>query len=179
MYKKIPQNIQSILDDLHCPILLNRHLILVYNLGLDLTEKIIFEFPTLRLLTDEIVFGTATHDIGKIIEKNELREKGKQHEQTGYKILMDYGIKENLARFTITHGDWENENLAIEDLIVTLADKIWKGQRIDKLEEKVIAEISKLTNIDYWTVYLKIDNIISQIINGSDKRLNWQNNFEI
>lgn len=94
-------------------------------------------------------------------------------------MLVDYGIKENLARFTITHSNWENENLKIEDLIVSLADKIWKGQRIDNLEEKVIAKISLFTNIDYWTVYLKIDNIISQIINGSDKRLNWQSNFEI
>lgn len=97
----------------------------------------------------------------------------------GYKILIDYGIKENLARFTITHGNWKNENLKIENLIVSLADKIWKRQRIDKLEEKVIAEISILTNIYYWTVYLKIDNIIPQIINDSDERLNWKSNVEI
>ncbi len=177
-FEKLPPNIQIILDNLHCPILLNRHLILVYNVSKVLTKKILYEFPNLRLNEDEILFGAATHDIGKIIEKKELREKGNIHEETGYKILIDYGINENLARFTITHGSWENENLRIEDLIVSLADKIWKGQRIDKLEEKLIKEISTLINLDYWDTYLKLDSIISEIIIGADKRLNWQSNFE-
>lgn len=174
--KDLPSDIQRMLDDLKCPTLLIRHLILVYNVGLLLTKKIKLEFPNLRLLEQEIIFGTATHDIGKIRVKKELSEKGNQHEQVGYEILIAYGIEGNLARFTKTHGNWEQENLKMEDLIVSLADKIWKGKRIDKLEERIIKEISIHTNSDYWTVYSKMDRIISEICLGADERLNWQNN---
>ncbi len=172
--KDLPSDIQRILDDLHCPALLVRHLILVYNVGLLLTKKIQLEFPNVTLLEEEIVFGTATHDIGKISFKKELSEKGKQHEQAGFETLIAYGINEKMARFTKTHGNWEQENIKIEDLIVALADKIWKGKRIDSLEEKLIKEISTGINSEYWTVYSKMDSIISEICLGADARLNWQ-----
>ena len=174
-YKEIPDNILKILNDCNCPGLLIRHLILVYNTGMVLTEKIKYEFPDLKILDNEIQFGLATHDIGKSIKKNELKESGKEHEQIGYELLIDYGVNKNLARFTITHSDWKSENINIEDLIVSLSDKIWKGQRIDELEEELIRRISISQNIDYWVVYSKLDCIISEIIIGADERLNWQN----
>lgn len=173
-YEKLSPAIQSLLDELDCPGLLQRHLILVYNTASDLTQKMKLEFPAFNLLEDEIAFGAATHDIGKIIEKAELSEKGNRHEQMGYNILINYGIADNLARFTKTHGDWKNDQVKTEDLIVSLADKIWKGQRIDALEERLIAAISTAINEDYWTVYSKMDRIITEISAGADIRLDWQ-----
>lgn len=175
VFERLPPKILSVLQNLQCPNLLERHLTLVFNVSRDLVKKLTLAFSDLNINEYEVFFGAGTHDIGKIIERNELYEKGKKHEETGYKILVDYGIEENLSRFTKTHGDWLSENLKIEDLIVSLADKIWKGQRIDDLEEKLVHKISIAQNIDYWIVYSALDVIISEIVIGADVRLNWQN----
>lgn len=173
--KPLPFKVQQLLNVLNCPIHLYRHLLLVYNVGLNLSEQIQKEFPLLKLSNEEIEFGTSTHDIGKIIVINELYEKGKRHEEIGFKLLIESGIEENLARFTLSHGNWENYS-KMEDLIVALSDKLWKGHRIETLEDKLISEVSKLINEDFWSVFLKMDTIFSKIIIGADQRIAWQKN---
>lgn len=172
--KDLPKEILKILNENDAPALLKRHLILVYNVGITIIEKLTLTWPNLPINKKEILFGTATHDIGKIIEIQELNFPGKKHEIAGYKFLINKNISENFARFAKTHGDWKTENLKIEDLIVILSDKIWKGNRINELEERITTEIAKILNIDYWDVYVKLDTIISNIILGAGARLSWQ-----
>ena len=172
--KELPKDIQDLLVQNAAPMLLERHLTIVYNVGIELTIKLMQAWPNLNVVREEILFGTATHDIGKMFETNELGHSGNLHEQVGYEFLVRQGIPENLARFAKTHGDWRDENLKVEDLIVSLADKIWKGKRIDELEERLATMISKDLDLDYWDVTMKLDSIISRIIIGADKRLNWQ-----
>jgi hypothetical protein len=176
--KELPKYILNILGENHAPLLLQRHLTLVYNVGIDITDKLTQAWPNLEIIEEEILFGTSSHDIGKIFEVKELHQTGNKHEITGYEFLIGIGISENLARFTKTHGNWTDESIKIEDLIVTHADKIWKGKRIDELEERLSVIISKNITADYWDVYTKLDAIISDIIVGADIRLNWQNNLE-
>lgn len=172
--KELPKHIQNILTDNHAPPILQRHLTIVYNVALDITLQLTQTWSNLEIIEEEVLFGAASHDIGKIFEPKELQEKGNKHESIGYEFLIEMGISENLARFTKTHGNWTDKNLRIEDLIVTLADKIWKGKRINELEERLSEIISKNTTADYWSVYTKLDTIISEIIIGADNRLNWQ-----
>jgi hypothetical protein len=176
--KELPKDVLEILNQRQAPILLKKHLTLVYNVCIDIIDKLALTWPNLQIIKKEILFGAATHDIGKIFETKELYQAGNRHEIVGYEFLISKEISENLARFTKTHGNWTDENLRIEDLIVTLADKIWKGKRIDELEERISKIISNNINADYWDVYTKLDAIISHISVGADNRLNWQNNIE-
>ncbi len=172
--KELPVDILNLLEKNNAPVLLTRHLTLVYNTGIELTERLMLTWPSLLLNRTEILFGAATHDIGKSIVVNELHEKGNKHELIGYQLLIDNDINENLARFAKTHASWNDGKLKIEDLIVSVADKIWKGKRVNELEERLSKEISEILNADYWDVYMKLDVILSEIAIGADERLNWQ-----
>lgn len=176
LLEKISQESQNLDKNVNL-LLLKRHLKLVYNVGLEIVKEISNYWTNLKLLEEEISFGTATHDIGKAMETNELYGIGDNHERVGYNFLLENGINENFARFAKTHSNWTLENLKIEDLIVILADKIWKGKRIDELEERLTEEIATITNTSYWDVNVKLDAIISKIVMGADNRLNWQNEF--
>jgi uncharacterized protein YutD len=175
IFKSLPPKALHILSTHNASHLLIRHHILVYNIGIQIIENLQKTWPKLSLNTEEIQFGTAIHDIGKAIETTELYQKGNKHENIGYQILLNEGISDQLSRFAKTHGNWENKNLELEDLIVALSDKIWKGKRINELEERISEEISKKINSEYWDVYLKLDAIFSRISIGADERLNWQN----
>lgn len=176
--KELPNDILKLLDQYEASVLLKRHLTLVYNTGIEIMAKLSETWPDLKILEKEVLFGLATHDIGKVIEDKELYHNGNLHETTGYELLINNGISENLARFTKTHGSWLHKDLNIEDLIVTLADIIWSGKRIDELEERLSKEISKIIDADYWEVNMKLDTIISDISIGADERLSWQNKLE-
>jgi hypothetical protein len=173
--KEIPANILELLDKCNCSNLLKKHLTLVYRTSIDLIRELTLTFPDLKLIREEIVFGAATHDIGKSVQMNELHEKGNAHELEGYRLLLKMGISENMARFAKTHSDWEDESLKIEDLIVTLADKTWKGVRIHELEEIVSKKICTESGGEFWDVFMKLDEILSKLVIGSDQRINWQN----
>jgi hypothetical protein len=44
--------------------------------------------------------------------------------------VLDRGIDPAMARFARTHADWNGPGVAIEDLVMSLADKIWKAKRL-------------------------------------------------
>lgn len=172
--KHLPVEVVNLLDKYQAPVVLIRHLTLVYNTSIEICTQLLRTWTDLSLHKEEILWGAATHDIGKVIETEELYQKGNKHEQVGYELLLKNAISENLARFAKTHGNWVDSTLTIEDLIVSLADKIWKGKREEGLEESVIKAISIQIDKDYWAVYPKFDIIISKIALGADERLRWQ-----
>ena len=83
-----------------------------------------------------------------------------------------------LARFTRTHGVWSSEALALEDLLVALADAIWKGQRLEELESQVVAQIAKYTETAPWETFSKLDDVLDPIASRGDERLAWQGRRE-
>lgn len=172
----LPENISSLLDELDAPHNLRRHLTIVHSTASDLLLKIKNNIPECNFNGRLILFGAGTHDIGKIQFRSELREKGNLHETAGYKILLEHGFSEKQSRFAKTHGNWRAENLTIEDLLVTLSDKIWKGKRIIELEEQICQMISKQAKIDYWTIYLKFNSILENLALDADKKIIWQGN---
>ena len=171
---RFPVDILRMLDMNDAPERLKNHLVLVHHTAMLVTDRLKHHFPQLVLSEDEISFGAATHDIGKIVVRDELYRKGKEHEPAGFGFLLQNGISEDQARFTKTHGNWTDDHLMAEDLIVSLADNIWKGKRINELEELLAGKISEALHSDYWMVYLKLDALISQVIIGSDDRLSRQ-----
>jgi len=82
------------------------HLTLVHDVADRLISSLHNAFPNLEMDTDSILFGAATHDIGKAIHREELTAPGKLHELRGVDLLRELGISEHRARFALTHGNW-------------------------------------------------------------------------
>jgi putative nucleotidyltransferase with HDIG domain len=171
---ELSKEVKDVLKQLDAPQRLIKHLIIVNSTAYYLVEQLKAEWPNLTLNKQEILFGASTHDIGKVIITDELYKTGKNHESEGFKILKKLGYNDKESRFTITHGNWKNSNLQLEDLIVCLSDKIWKGKRLTELEEKVTKEISESTKTDLWDVSMRLDTILEKITIGSDDRIAWQ-----
>ncbi|MGA9670390.1 MAG: HD domain-containing protein, partial [Terracidiphilus sp.] len=70
------------------------HLILVHDAAATLVEKIAQAFPNLQLDRDLILFGAATHDLGKTTVREELSRSGKQHQSLGVDLLKSLGVSE-------------------------------------------------------------------------------------
>ena len=172
--RDFPKELTELLEILNAPERLKRHLSIVHATAFEILEQLKVEWPTLEMNQELILFGAATHDIGKTEITDELFKSGKRHELAGMTILLNHGFTKEQSRFALTHGTWQDENLKIEDLLVALSDKIWKGSRIDDLEKLVGQKLSYFLNCDYWDVYGKLDSILSQIALGADEKLNWQ-----
>ncbi len=171
----LPNRIVELLEELNSSERLKRHLQIVYSTATELIKQIKQEWETIDFNENLILLGASTHDIGKSEITRELYERGKEHELKGKYILQKHGFKKEEARFAFTHGNWQEEGLTIEDLIVSLSDKIWKGKRIEELEEKVAKVISDNLKIDYWEVYVKLDEILANLSSKSDELILWQN----
>lgn len=163
-----------LLTNLNAPKCLKNHLQIVHKTAEKLLNEFQNNWQNLQLDKEAILFGAATHDIGKAVITEELYDKGKQHEQVGYELLLKNGYSERLARFAKTHGNWQNDEVEIEDLIVSLADKIWKSKRVDDLEERLCSKIAKQLQLDFWKIYQEFDVILSKIALSADKNLNNQ-----
>lgn len=60
---------------------------------------------------------------------------------------------------------------SLEELIVALADKLWKGKREIDLEKIVIERISKLINRDFWELFIELDSHFEIIASLGEERL--------
>ena len=117
------------------------------------------------------VLGAALHDAGKIAHPSEMTAPGHRHELAGEQLLRSHGLSANVARFCVTHAAWDDDDRALEDLLVALADKLWKGKREDALERRVVDLIARLTNKHAWQVFETFDVICEEIAAGGPDRL--------
>ena len=124
-------------------------------------------------------YGAATHDIGKVMHPNELTETGSAHEPAGRDLLLARQVPERLARFAGTHGTWSEPDRTIEDLLVSTADKIWKGQRITDLEDRLGEHLATATGLPRWQAYVTLDDILDDLAADADHRLAFQNTYPV
>ena len=121
---------------------LTAHLAHVHDVACELIDHIVIVWPSLRFDADAVRIGAATHDAGKLICRDELREPGTQHEAVGEELLMAQGLPPNWARFARTHArSWAQPDAQLEDWLVATADVIWKGERHRMVEDRIIDEI--------------------------------------
>ena len=121
----LSKEVAELLEILNSPERLKRHLSIVHTTAFDILTRLKVEWPNLKMNQELILLGAATHDIGKTEITDELFEGGKRHELTGMTILLNHGFTDEQSRFALTHGNWQDESLNIEDLLVALSDKIW------------------------------------------------------
>lgn len=168
----------EIFERLKMPPRLLAHLTLVHDAEKRLLKEMEGAFPKVKIDKELALFGAATHDIGKCVYKKELTQLGREHEAQGQKLLLSLGASAQMAAFAKNHSSW-SERSTIELLLVSLADKIWKGSRVAELEDLVAAKISQASALEKWEAYLLLDDIIQKIASDADKRLAWQNQFEV
>jgi hypothetical protein len=179
-YKPLPLEAAALCETTSAPPRLVAHLTLVHDVASTLIDRLAISFPELRMDKETILFGAATHDLGKTAFKEELSQPGHLHETAGMRLLMSNGVPEARARFAFTHSNWQSLNpLQLEDLLVALADKCWKGKRDNELEAAIVTLIAKELNVEAWVCYSALDEILQEIASKADARLAWQMNFPV
>ncbi|MGD1914180.1 MAG: HD domain-containing protein [Rivularia sp. (in: cyanobacteria)] len=157
------------LKQLGAPSRLIRHVSLVGEAA----DLLIQKFNQMNVDFDEkfVRLGVIFHDTGKIIHPQEFIYQGNQHEADGEKLLISKGVNPQLARCCLSHARWKTMECSIEELIIALADKLWKGKREVDLETAVIERISKLTNQDFWQLFIELDSCFENIASEGEERL--------
>jgi hypothetical protein len=88
-------------------------------------------------------------------------------------------VPPRLARFAGTHGSWTAPGTALDDHLVSLADKVWKGKRVPDLEDLVIARLAAACGIERWAAFAGLDDILDVIATGADERLAYQSRHPV
>jgi hypothetical protein len=125
----------------------------------------------LRVDRDVVSIAAALHDAGKTLHPREMREPGHAHEAAGERLLLDAGMDERIARVAVTHASWSEPRAELEDRLVALADKLWKGKRDEGLEATLLDEIAARTGQDRWTVFDAFDSLCEEVANEGPDRL--------
>lgn len=114
--------------------------------------------------------GCILHDVGKILHPVELEIEGNQHTTAGQQLLLQNGVSPEIAAICVSHHDWQARDCSLEECLVALADKLWKGSRKQELETAVIQRISEKTGRDFWEIFIELDSGFETIaINGLSK----------
>jgi hypothetical protein len=173
--RPLPEPAAELLRELNAPPRLGAHLRAVHDVAWSLTDLLGRRRPALAFDTTAVLFGAATHDIGKILHVEELSAPGQKHEEAGRDLLLRYGVPAPLARFAGSHGSWDAPGVTLDDLLVSLADKVWKGARVQDLEERV----GTLLGGAPWVAFLELDDILQELAAGADERLAFQAAYPI
>lgn len=170
--RPLPNEAVELLKAVDAPPRLVAHLRLVHDAAGTILQKLRERWPSLPIDPHAVLFGAATHHIGKARCLAELTAAGHRHEHLGEQLLLEAGIVPERARFARTHSQWEGGDL--EDLLVALADKVWKGKRDEKLEQRIVERIADVVNEPAWQVFLALDGWLTDIGTNADARLRWQ-----
>jgi hypothetical protein len=179
-YLQLPEDAQALLRQANSPPRLVAHLVLVHDVATGLVGELGRTFPELNFDKESVLFGAATHDIGKATHRNELKGPGKLHEEFGRELLIRLGVPESRARFALTHGNCLTApDIRIEDMLVALADHTWKGKRCGELESVLAGAIAHQTGTPEWECFASLDEIAQRLSNGADERLAWMSQFPV
>ncbi len=125
----------------------------------------------IALDADLVRVGIALHDVGKTLHPGELDGPGERHEADGERLLLERGVDPVTARVCRSHAQWASMECSLEELLVALADKLWKGVRARRLEEVVIDAIAARLGQTRWDVFVELDDGFEAIASGGDERL--------
>ena len=162
-----------LLEELGAPLHLRRHATLVHEAAVELLKALHRELPgSLRDLEEDLVCaGAILHDVGKILHPEELHQPGHAHEEAGLLMLQTRGVAPALARICVSHAQWAAVPCSREELLVALSDKLWKGKRVEALEEIVSRTLALASGKDFWEVHPSLLDVCDQIAAEGDARL--------
>ncbi|WP_444906026.1 hypothetical protein ACJJIR_15500 [Microbulbifer sp. SSSA008] len=103
----------------------------------------------------------ALHDIGKIIHTHDMT--GSEHEPDGENLLLEKGTSPRLARCCMPFPRWQEMVSSLEELLIALLGKLWKGNRVEDLEILNIDHIAQQQSVDRWHMYEPLDSLLESI----------------
>ncbi len=164
-----PGEARALLAELGAPERLVRHGALV----LEAAEELLNQVRTLAVVVDESLVraGAMLHDSGKTLFPGELGASGSEHEEAGYALLRERGVDPAVARCCVSHAKWASMSCSVEELLVALADALWKGVRRADLELRVVTELAWRRGVDPWSVFVELDSCFERIADGGQERL--------
>ncbi len=173
--RPLPDEVAHLLDALDAPPRLRAHLTLVHDVARTLMTQMDRTWPDLDYDHHAVALGAAIHDVGKVLYPDELSQPGHAHEAAGEALLIESGFPREMARFARTHRQWQAETTPpLEDLLVAVADALWRGNRELELEDALCQRIAAQTGEARWQAFARLDGIADEIAAGADARLNWQ-----
>lgn len=173
----LPRAADDLLRSLDAPPRLAAHLRAVHDAARDLLGWLETRHPAVAVDHEAVLFGAATHDIGKCAHPAELAGPGSAHEIEGHRLLLAHGVPERLARFARTHASWADAGTTLEDHLVSLADKVWKAKRVPDLEQLIVDRLAGAA--PGWEVFMELDDLLTGIADRADSRLAFQNAYPI
>lgn len=173
--RQLPDEVAHLLDTVGTPQRLIAHLTLVHDVACALIAQMGMSWPELDYERQAVALGAAVHDIGKVAYPEELSRPGHAHEAAGEALLVEHGFPREIARFARTHAQWQTEDMPLlEDLLVALADALWRGKRDAELEGAFCQRVAALTGEAHWQIFARLDDIATEIAARADARLAWQ-----
>jgi len=159
----------QLLARLGAPPRLLRHVALVGEAG----ERLLELAGGLHLPIDAttVRVGIVLHDAGKILASAELDAPGGEHEPLGEGLLLEHGVSPGLARICVSHARWAEMPVSLEELLVALSDKLWKGVRNAQLEERFINETAQAMDRDRWDLFVQLDSLFEEVAADGPARL--------
>ncbi|GAA3959595.1 HD domain-containing protein [Actinomadura viridis] len=174
-FRALPGPAVTLLEAVEAPPRLAAHLRAVHDVACELVAWVAGRYPGAGADARAVAFGAAIHDIGKALHPGELSGPGAEHEPAGYELLLSYGVEERMARFARTHAAWAGgDGIGIDDLLVSLADKVWKGKRVPELERLVVDRLAVASGQEPWEAFLALDDVLGRIAEDADRRLAFQ-----
>lgn len=124
-----------------------------------------------RVDTELVRIGVVLHDAGKTVHPAELDRPGAAHEPAGEALLLSHGVTADVARVCVSHARWHEMTVSLEELLVALSDKLWKGVRKSDLEEQVIDRVANALGKSRWDLFIQLDSCFERIAAGGATRL--------
>ncbi|MFE4968930.1 HD domain-containing protein [Streptomyces sp. NPDC056660] len=177
--RPLPLVVAELLRSLSAPPRLAAHLRAVHDVAVQLVEWVQDRYPDLAVDRDGVLFGAATHDVGKVVHPEELTGPGSAHEEAGRDLLLSRGFPPALARFAATHASWDAPDVTMEDLLVSAADKVWKDKRVSDLEDRLVRALAGATQREPWEEYLALDDLLTRLGADAAPRLAFQSAFPV
>ena len=149
------------------------HLLRHVELVGEAADLLLSELRAARISVSEdfVRVGVVLHDVGKIHHPQEMSQPGSLHEPEGEKMLLEAGAPPDVARVCLSHARWGSMECSLEELLIALSDKLWKGVRRADLEEAVIRNSGERSGRDYWDLFVSMDSCFERIADEGAARL--------
>ena len=159
----------DLLLDVGAPPRLRRHAGLVGEAA----DALLAGFAQLKIpvRAEYVRVGVVLHDVGKTIHRAELDGPGSSHEPAGEQLLLERGATPEVARVCRSHAQWRDLAQTLEELVIALADKLWKGARVAELEELVIMRGASALGKDRWDLFTDLDALFEDVASTAESRL--------
>jgi hypothetical protein len=118
-----------------------------------------------------MTIDTAADALELLSDLGALSGPGSEHEPTGERVLLERGVPAPIARVCRSHAQWATLETSLEELVVALADKLWKDARVPALEERIIDAAATLARRDRWDLFVPLDALFEEVAGGGEDRL--------